>query len=232
MSLPETIKHALDEIRAFVEAVNWDEISDRRLEILKVFLQLAAAQGYSAVTMRSLAAKLKLKAPSIYSHFPDGKEEIIAHSLRWQASVFGREVLRGTAPARDVTEFLDALTRTHCAMNIQNRENSLWDMIVASDRVGKFLPIELRDEMHDWITLCTKLYMVAAVELGVSEADLKARQVMTAIDGVHGWATWDGSPAELGRILGEATRLCCTILGVPARTSQSRQILASRDAQS
>lgn len=210
--LPEGIRKVLDDVRAFVETFNWDQVSDRRIDILKVFLQLAATQGYSAITMRSLAAELKLKAPSIYSHFPGGKDEIISLSLRWQACVFGLEVLEGTSNAENAESFLDLLARQHCRVNLVSPENYLWDMIVSSDRVGKFLPMDLRDEMHAWIEICVQLYASAAEVLGYDDYQLKARQVITAIDAVHGWASWDGTEAGLERIQDQASELCRNIM--------------------
>ena len=212
MDVSEPIRKALADMNSFVEAFNWDAVSDRRVHILKVFLRLAAAQGYSAVTMRSLALELNLKAPSIYSHFPGGKEEIISYSLRWQARVFGLEVLNGTISAGDPDTFFDLLVRLHCRTKLLNRENYLWDMIVASDRIGKFLPIELRNEMHSWLEICIQVYVAAGEALGLHDCRLSARQAFASIDAVHSWADWDGSESSLERILDEATALCRTIM--------------------
>jgi AcrR family transcriptional regulator len=210
--LPESIRKVLDEVKASVEAFNWDQVSDRKIDILKVFLQLAATQGYSAITMRSLATALNLKAPSIYSHFPGGKDEIIGLSLRWQARVFGLEVLEATKGAEDAATLLDLLARCHGRVNLIKPENYLWDMIVASDRLGQFLPRDLRDEMHTWIDIWVRLYASAADALGYDDTDLKARQVLAAIDTVTTWGRWDGSEAELARIQDETSELCRSIM--------------------
>lgn len=218
MPLPTTIQAALADMRGFVDSYDWSDFSQKRLDILRVFLRHAAAQGYSAISMRSLAAELNIKAPSIYSHFPGGKDAIIVDSLRWQASLFGSEILNATAGAIDSADFLGRLTRLHCRMNLEHRENFLWDMIVASDRIGKFLPIELRNEMQDWINHCTRLYAEAGKALGYEDCELKARQVMAAIDSVNSWGAWDESEADLQRILGEATHLCGAITAAPPRS--------------
>lgn len=210
--MPENIQKALANMDSFVKAFNWDAVSERRVHILKVFLRLAATQGYSAVTMRALAAELNLKAPSIYSHFPGGKEEIISYSLRWQARVFGLEVLNGTISAEDPDKFFDLLVRLHCRTNLLNRENYLWDMIVATDRIGKFLPIELRDEMYSYLEICIQVYIAAGEALGLRDCRLSARQAFAALDAVHSWADWDGSETSLERILDEATVLCRSIM--------------------
>ncbi|WP_171060437.1 TetR/AcrR family transcriptional regulator [Poseidonocella sp. HB161398] len=210
--LPAPVRAAIAEMEKAIARQDWTLFSTKKLEILKVFLRVAAAQGYAAVTMRGLGAELNLKAPSIYSHFPGGKEEIIAHSLRWQGALFGHAMLEATKDAQDVRGFLDALVRGHCGMNLQNRENNLWDMIVAADRVGRFLPEELRSEMTDWLRICTRLYSSAGEALGVAEAGLKARQMMVMIDGVHSWADWDGSDAQRAAILDQAAAFCRTMM--------------------
>lgn len=191
--LPKPVLAALSGVSSYIEKFDWSGLSDRRLEIVTTFLRVMAAQGYSAVTMRGLGAELNLKAPSIYSHFPGGKEEIIAISLRRQACLFGEAVLAETAFAVDVDSYLDALARSHCRLNLENRDFNLWDLILASDRVGSFLPVELRTEMEDWLSICTRLYSGAGEALGCADFELKARQVMVLIDGVHSWAEWDGS---------------------------------------
>jgi AcrR family transcriptional regulator len=211
-ALPERIRKVVDEVRASVASFNWDEVSDRKIDILKAFLQLAAAQGYSAITMRSLATALKLKAPSIYSHFPSGKDEIIGLSLRWQARVFALEVLEATRDAVDAATFLDMLARCHGRASLVKPENFLWDMIVNSDRLGEFLPLDLRNEMHAWIDIWIRLYAAAADALGYENTELKARQVLAAIDAVNTWARWDGSDSQLLRIQDEAAELCRSIM--------------------
>jgi len=206
--LPPPVRTAIAEMEGAIARQDWTLFSTKKLEILKVFLRVAAAQGYAAVTMRGLGAELNLKAPSIYSHFPGGKEEIITHSLRWQGALFGHAMLQATKDAQDARGFLDALVRGHCGMNLLNRENNLWDMIVAADRVGRFLPEELRGEMTEWLRICTRLYASAGEALGLRDAELKGRQMMVMIDGVHSWAEWDGSEAHRAAILDQSAAFC------------------------
>ncbi len=51
-------------------------MTTRKKQILKVAAQLFKARGYSAVTMRDLAASLDIKAASLYNHI-SGKQEIL-----------------------------------------------------------------------------------------------------------------------------------------------------------
>lgn len=49
----------------------------RKKQILKIAAQLFKERGYSAVTMRDLAAAMDMKAASLYNHI-SGKQEILA----------------------------------------------------------------------------------------------------------------------------------------------------------
>lgn len=211
-ALPSEINAALKKMQGTINSYDWNAVGERKMTILKVFLQLTAAQGYAATTMRSLGAELNLKAPSIYSHFPNGKEEIIAQSLRWQGSLFGNVILKEVASATNVEEYLEALVRGHCRMNLENRENNLWDMIIGADRIGKFLPEDLREEMEEWLRICTDLYTSAGKVLGCTSPEVRGRQIMVLMDGVYSWADWDGSKAHKKVITEQALDLCRKLL--------------------
>lgn len=55
-------------------------MSKRKKQIFATAAQLFKQRGYSAVTMRDLAAALDLKAASLYNHI-SGKQEILAHLI-------------------------------------------------------------------------------------------------------------------------------------------------------
>lgn len=52
----------------------------RKKQIIKTAAQLFKARGYSAVTMRDLAAALEIKAASLYNHIA-GKQEILTQLI-------------------------------------------------------------------------------------------------------------------------------------------------------
>ncbi|WP_056585221.1 TetR/AcrR family transcriptional regulator [Mesorhizobium sp. Root102] len=194
MAFSDKIEAILEELRASVSTFDFSDVGSKRLGILNVFMRLAAARGYAAVTMRSIGAELKIKAPSIYSHFPNGREEITEYCLRWQSRDYAESVLATVQTARNHDELWDALVRNHCKQQLINPNNSLWDMIVASDRVGKFLPPPLRHDMHERLNLFIRLYAAVAEALGFSNSMEKARAVMSLLDCAVIWCDWSTDP--------------------------------------
>jgi len=212
MSLPDPILTAVNDMNHAIAAFALDGLNGRKTEILTVFLRQAATQGYAATTMRSIGLELNLKAPSIYSHFPAGKEEIITYALRWQGARFGRTVMDATRRIQDPVKFFETLVRSHCAMNLESRENGLWDMITSSDRIAKFLPEALREEMNVWLGVCARLYQACGEALGCSEAKIKGRQILALVDGVYSWAILEGGKSGKKCILDHAVSSCRAIL--------------------
>jgi AcrR family transcriptional regulator len=52
------------------------DLSPARERVLDVAEQLFSQRGYASVTMRDIAAQLKMKVSSLYYHAPNGKEEL------------------------------------------------------------------------------------------------------------------------------------------------------------
>ena len=212
MAFSEKVEMILEELRVGLSTFDFSDVGSKRLAILNVFMRLAVARGYAAVTMRSIGAELKIKAPSIYSHFPGGREEITEYCLRWQSRDYAESLLAAVRTARNHDELWDALVRNHCKQQLSNPNNSLWDMIVASDRVGKFLPPSLRDEMHERLNLFIRLYAAVAGELGTANSMEKARAVMSLLDCAVSWCDWPADPKVQNATLANAVAFSRAIL--------------------
>jgi AcrR family transcriptional regulator len=66
------------------------QASDSREKILDTAESLFANRGYSAVALRDIASPMCLKHPSLYHHFPGGKEELFAEVLERNIKRHGR----------------------------------------------------------------------------------------------------------------------------------------------
>ncbi|WP_321822477.1 MULTISPECIES: TetR/AcrR family transcriptional regulator [unclassified Burkholderia] len=185
------------ELKQQLEKFDWSEQTPGRRNILDAFLKLAASMGYSAVSMRVLSTEVNLKAPSIYSHFPGGRDEIVAEALRWHYYRFGMDVIEATGGCRGAEEFWDALVRLHVICQLERPECDMWDLVVATDRIGEFLQPEIRKEVRQWLAICEGLYEAAALDMGYVEAKVKSRIVMTLLNGAGSWCAWNGDKACL-----------------------------------
>jgi AcrR family transcriptional regulator len=191
------VQSATREITRQLEKFDWSDLTPGRRNILDAFLKLAGSMGYSAVSVRVLSSEVNLKAPSIYSHFPGGRDEIVAEALRWHYYRFGIAVLEAIDGCRSPEEFWDALVRLHVTRQLERPESDLWDLVVATDRLGQFLQPEIRKEVHHWLSLCEALYEAAAEDMGYSEAKVKASIVMTLLNGAGSWCAWNGEKTHL-----------------------------------
>lgn len=198
------VEAILEELRASLSTFDFSDVGSKKLAILNVFMRLAASRGYAAITMRSIGAELKIKAPSIYSHFPGGREEITEYCLRWQSRDYAESLLAAIQSVRNHDELWDAMVRNHCEQQLSNPNNSLWDMIVASDRVGKFLQPSLSQEMHERLDLFIRLYAATAEELGFRNSLEKARAVMSLLDCAVNWSDWPTDPQAQAMTLAKA----------------------------
>lgn len=201
-------------VREFLSSRAWSTQTPARRRILSAFLQLATARGFESVTMRTLGRELNMKAPSLYSSFPQGKDEIIAESLRWFTHSFARDLLAEAEEANSAEDYWAALVRFHLARQLQRPEADLWDLLVATDRVARFLSDDVRDEVELWSRLHGDMYAAAAEGLGYRLSPQTTRVIFTVLDGAGRWADWSGSDADLPALLDNAVALSRSILEV------------------
>jgi AcrR family transcriptional regulator len=92
-------------------------VSDaRRTEILVVARELLESGGEAAVTMRAIASRLGIRAPSLYKHFADKEAievELIAVGFTELAEALETAVSAGTEPLADVARAYRAWALAH-----------------------------------------------------------------------------------------------------------------------
>lgn len=205
-------------VRDFLSSRDWSAQTPARQRILAAFLHLATAKGFNSVSMRTLGKELDMKAPSLYSSFPRGKDEIVAESLRWFTHRFARDLLDAAEATTTPEEYWAALVRFHLAQQLQRPEADLWDLLVATDRVARFLSDEVCAEVASWMKLHEDMYASAAEEMGFRLSRQTTRIIFTLLDGAGRWAAWNGSDEELEIHLDHAVALSRSILEVGSGT--------------
>lgn len=205
---------ALAAFRTQLDEWNWAGQKAARQNILGAFLELAIANGFNSVSMRTIANAVHIKPPSLYSHFPAGRDEIVAESLRWHFHRFGAALLEAVAPAESADEFWDAMVRLHFTRQVRLPESNLWDLLVATDRMAGVLPKEVRAEVDNWIELHQNMYVACAKDLGVAEAEERVKVVITLLEGATRWASPECDDEELNRLTDRAITITRTLLKV------------------
>lgn len=186
--------------------------------VLEAFLQLCIRHGMESVSMRTLAKELNIKAPSIYSHFPEGRDEIVAQSLRWHFQQFGRALCEAVTEAEDAPEFWDAMVRLHFTRQIRLPESNLWDLLVATDRMVHMLPTDLSEQVTHWVDLYEALFKAAALDMGFPDAERRIKVVMTVLEGATRWFDPDSSDAELAAGADQAVLISHELLNLRSVT--------------
>lgn len=207
-------KSARDTFAHRLEEWDWADQGASRRHILEAFLELAIANGFSSVSMRTIANAVNIKPPSLYSHFPGGRDEIVAESMRWHFHQFGLALLEAVDHAETAGEFWDAMVRLHFTRQVRLPESNLWDLLVATDRMATILPSELRAQVNDWVSLHEDMYAAAARDMGYTNPAEKVRIVVTLLEGATRWAPGQYDDEELDSMADKAVLLSRTVLGL------------------
>lgn len=205
--------HAMERLQEQLGQFDWSSQTPARRAALEAFLRLSNVRGFAAVTMRALATELNIKAPSLYAHFPNGREEIVAESLRWHFSKFAFAILAEVEQTETAEEFWDAMVREHLIRQVTLPESNLWDLLIATDRIVRFLPPGLHEEADRWVSFYEDLYRATAVDMGVEGTTSEhIHLVLTVIEGAGRWCTIDTLPAAINR----AIQVSHALLRLPA----------------
>lgn len=203
---------AAENFRRRLAQFDWSNQSPSRQQILQAFLRLATTNGFQSVSMRMIATAVDLKAPSIYAHFANGRDEIVAESLRWHFHRFGSAVLDALDSCTTAEDCWAAMVRVHLTRQVQLPEGNLWDLLVATDKMVHILPEDVRDEAAEWVGLYEALYNAVARDLGFDAPEESVRIVMTLLEGASRWCEWDGSEKHLAELSDRAVQLSRSVL--------------------
>jgi AcrR family transcriptional regulator len=206
---------ALEEFIRQFNSTDRDNMSPAKRRVLETFLTLCVSHGMDSVSMRTLAKELDIKAPSIYTHFPGGRDEIIAESLRWQFHGFSQALVDAVAGASDASAFWDAMVRLHFTRQVELPESNLWDLIVATDRTAHVLPQQLSARVNEWIERYEALYVAAARDMGMADTGRRVKVIMTVLEGATRWFGPEVTPDAVRTGADQAVLISRQLLALP-----------------
>lgn len=212
-----SIDQSITKLRGYLDSVDWSGLTPSRERIAEDFLRLAVENGLQSVTMRMLGKTAGIKASSVYSHFPGGRDEIVATTLRLHFHRFSRALLQEVGDITDPEDFWKKLIRVHLSRQIQLPESNLWDIIIASDRMTKFLPANLREEIDQALELHEDLYHAAAGALG-NENSETVRMIITLLEGASRWYDGDTDGEGIENTIDRTISLTFNLLKVTPAT--------------
>ena len=91
---------------------------DARTRILDATVSCLGRFGIAKTTVDDAAREAGLARATVYRHFPDGKDQLIAEAITWAVAVFFRDLARAVDDAPDFATLLErALVHAHRAVD-------------------------------------------------------------------------------------------------------------------
>jgi AcrR family transcriptional regulator len=188
-----------------------------RAEILAGATELLEGTGSEeAVTLRAIARKVGISAPSIYSHFPD-REAIVDAIVDDAFRDFNAAIRNAADAALESGAGPLARLRAGCAAYLQfaaERPNRYRVLFERQDLIGhENLPVpSFRTESLELLVSCVQ----ECVNAGISASDDPARDATAIWVALHGFASlhglmpgfpWPGTDIMLDRIISGLARI-------------------------
>ena len=114
----------------------------RRQDIVEAARAIAAAEGWPAVTVRAVAARIGCSAPAIYQYFRD-KDAVLAAMAREGQALMAKAILDAAEQAGGAGRRVRAAARAYWDFALANRE--LYAVIYGLDGVA----LGSRDDSHN-----------------------------------------------------------------------------------
>jgi AcrR family transcriptional regulator len=124
-----------------------------RHQITAAAIELFTRLGYGGTSMRAIAAEVGIQAASIYTHFPDGKQQILHEGLRDIYNDFLQHVTMTLTPDMSRRRQLETLLERHVLWQLEaGATGPAWDAAYGGLGVhGVLNENQLREiaELHD-----------------------------------------------------------------------------------
>lgn len=158
--------------------------AERRGELLARAVEIGAAEGLSAVTLRRVAADLKV-TPGLVSHYFSSADQLIAEAFQLVALADLDQARRRIDAAATPSEAMDVLM-DHVLDVGSDDASALWLDAWSMGRRNAELAAQADALTDEWLA-CISAIVRAGTDAGqfrVDDVDLAARRLLTMIDGL------------------------------------------------
>lgn len=158
--------------------------AERRGELLARAVEISKAEGLSAVTLRRVAADLKV-TPGLVSHYFSSAEQLITAAFRTAAQADLDEGRRRVEAAATAREKIDALT-DYLLDDASEDASALWLEAWSLGRRNQPLAAEANALTDEWLRDIADIVRAGdqAGEFRVDDAEVAARRLLAMIDGL------------------------------------------------
>jgi AcrR family transcriptional regulator len=158
--------------------------AERHGELLAKAVEISAAEGLSAVTLRRVATDLGV-TPGLVSHYFSSAEQLITAAFRTAALADLAEARSRIAAAEMPTAKMDALM-DYVLDESSEDASALWLDAWSLGRRNMALADEANALTDEWLACIAGIIRSGAAtgEFHVADADVAARRLLTMIDGL------------------------------------------------
>ena len=170
--------------------------AERHGELLDRAVEIIAAEGLSAVTLRKVAADLGV-TPGLVSHYFSSAEQLIIAAFREAATADLAEAQARVAAVGAPSEKLDVLldyVLDECSVDASALWLDAWSLGRRNAALAE-VANALTDEWLAWIADIVRAGQTAG-EFRRGDADVSARRVLTMIDGLGAQQVVRAVPAD------------------------------------
>lgn len=170
--------------------------AERYGQLLARAVEISAAEGLSAVTLRRVATDLGV-TPGLVSHYFSSAEQLITAAFRTAAVADMSEARSHMAAALTPTGKMDALVN-YLLDESSEDASALWLDAWSLGRRNAPLASEANALTAEWLECIAEIVRsgVDSGEFRVADADVAARRVLTMIDGLGAQMVVRAVPAD------------------------------------
>jgi len=193
----------------------------RAREIREAATELFYERGYHGTSMREIAARLNMRAPSLYNHL-ESKQQLLVDIIEDDVALITREFEDATATTDDVIEKFRRGFEVHVRHHTRYAHESKIAMteVAALEEPGQSEVKEMRRHYTElWRTLIEQA--VAEGRASTQSTNLAAYAIIDMGIGIARWFRPDG-PLSEGTLAGTYCDFALSVIGADSSPPRSR----------
>lgn len=177
---------AEERIAALIASYDDVKLSGGRERLMQAVINVTLEKGYIGLSMRSIARAAKIQPASIYSHYENGKEQLVAETLLHAYLEFLRTILRDAPDASTAPEDrFGGLLRVHLAFQFRTGWSDLWQVLVENESATEHISPEHRGSLEELQSAYVQLLTALMLEMkSPGNVRLKVRLVIELLNRV------------------------------------------------